>query len=183
MDDDTGRSASIQTNWHIVTGAPCSGKTSLIRYLEHEGYQVVHEVARAFINEQLAQKKTLAQIKSDMFTFEKEILNRKLHAEKRLSKNSLVFLDRGIPDSIAYFEFAGLDTSEAIAKSRIHRYKTVFLLNRIQFVKDSVRTENDETAMRLEAFIEKSYRLFNYYIVRVPLMPVRKRVRWILQHL
>ncbi|MBW2239191.1 MAG: AAA family ATPase [Deltaproteobacteria bacterium] len=32
-----------QTNWHVITGAPCSGKTSVICELERRGHPVVHE--------------------------------------------------------------------------------------------------------------------------------------------
>ena len=35
-----------QTNWHVITGAPCSGKTGVIRELGQLGHLVVHEVAR-----------------------------------------------------------------------------------------------------------------------------------------
>jgi predicted ATPase len=41
--------AGYKTNWYVITGAPCSGKTSVIRELEKRGYRVVHEVARAYI--------------------------------------------------------------------------------------------------------------------------------------
>jgi predicted ATPase len=33
-----------ETNWYVVTGAPSSGKTTLVRELEKLGYRVVHEV-------------------------------------------------------------------------------------------------------------------------------------------
>ena len=36
-------SEGIATNWHVITGAPCSGKTTVIRELERRGYSVVHE--------------------------------------------------------------------------------------------------------------------------------------------
>ena len=34
------------TQWYVITGPPCSGKTTLIDKLEALGYPVVHEVAR-----------------------------------------------------------------------------------------------------------------------------------------
>jgi len=42
-----------QTNWHIITGAPCSGKTTVINEIERRGIRVIHEVARAYIDRQL----------------------------------------------------------------------------------------------------------------------------------
>ncbi|MHC4071894.1 MAG: AAA family ATPase, partial [Planctomycetota bacterium] len=29
----------IQTNWHVITGAPCSGKTTLIDQLADKGFR------------------------------------------------------------------------------------------------------------------------------------------------
>ncbi|MBW1726234.1 MAG: AAA family ATPase [Deltaproteobacteria bacterium] len=53
-----------RTNWYVTTGAPCSGKTAVISALEQLGYPVVHEVARAYIDEELKKGKSIAKIKS-----------------------------------------------------------------------------------------------------------------------
>ena len=55
-----------RTNWYVITGAPCSGKTSVINAFEQQGFLVVHEVARAYIDEELQQGKSLKQIKADV---------------------------------------------------------------------------------------------------------------------
>jgi len=55
-----------QTNWHVITGAPCSGKTSVICELERLGHPVVHEAARAYIDKELEKGKTMARIKADI---------------------------------------------------------------------------------------------------------------------
>ena len=36
----------IQTNWHVITGAVCSGKTTLIDLLADKGFQTVPEIGR-----------------------------------------------------------------------------------------------------------------------------------------
>ena len=53
------------TNWYVFTGAPCSGKTSVILALEKDNYRVIHEVARGYIDSQLQKGHSLAEIKSD----------------------------------------------------------------------------------------------------------------------
>jgi predicted ATPase len=60
------------TNWYVITGAPSSGKTSVICDLEKLGYRVVHEVARAYLDEQLQKGKRLKQIKADSLSFESQ---------------------------------------------------------------------------------------------------------------
>jgi predicted ATPase len=98
LEPDTVR----QTNWHIITGAPCSGKTSVIKEIEQRGIRVIHEVARAFIDRQLGQGLRLDQIKADMLKFERHILHAKIRIEDSPSETDPVFFDRGVPDSIAY---------------------------------------------------------------------------------
>ena len=39
----------VQTNWHVITGAPCCGKTTLIDQLANQGFQTVPEGARRYI--------------------------------------------------------------------------------------------------------------------------------------
>ena len=34
---------SIQTNWHVLTGAACTGKTTLINMLVEKGFQIFPE--------------------------------------------------------------------------------------------------------------------------------------------
>ncbi|MEJ2282927.1 MAG: ATP-binding protein [Desulfobacterales bacterium] len=112
-----------QTNWHIITGAPCSGKTAVIREIEQRGIRVIHEVARAYIDRMLKEGLRLEQIKSDILQFERHILNAKIRIEKTLSKSEPIFFDRGVPDSIAYYNLEGLDPAEALKFSRRTRYR------------------------------------------------------------
>lgn len=171
------------THWYVITGAPCSGKTSVIRAFEIRGYTVVHEVARQMIDEELRQGRSLAEIKADELSFERRILNRKIAVESSLPAMAPVFLDRAVPDSIAYFRHTGLDIEAPLAGSRLFRYKKIFLFERLQFEKDRVRSEDDTAAEELERLLVESYRMLDYELLRVPVMPVAARCDFILKHL
>ena len=172
-----------QTNWHVITGAPCSGKTAVIRELEKLGYPVVHEVARAYIDERLQNGETIARIKADILSFERHILYKKIAIEQSLLNEETVFLDRAVPDSIGYYILEGLDPDDAIQKSKLWRYKNIFFFFRIPFEKDPVRSENNKTASKIEGLLKKSYRMLGYEIIVVPLESVNARVNFILNHL
>ncbi|MGB2688224.1 MAG: ATP-binding protein [Desulfobacterales bacterium] len=171
-----------QTNWHVITGAPCSGKTAVIRELEQLGYPVVHEVARAYIDERLQNGEAIARIKTDILSFERHILYKKIAIEQSLLKGETVFLDRAVPDSIGYYILEGLDPDDPIQKSRLWRYKKIFFFDRIPFEKDPVRSEDDKIASRLDGLLKESYRMLDYEIIFVPLMTVNERVGFILKH-
>jgi predicted ATPase len=172
-----------KTNWCVITGAPCSGKTAVISALEQQGFPVVHEVARNYIDEELKKGKSIVQIKADILSFERHILYKKVEIEKSLPKHAPVFLDRGVPDSIGYYILEGLSPDEAIEKSRQTRYKKIFLFERLRFEKDDVRSENDKIAARLNYILKESYKMLRYEIISVPRLPVHDRIDFILKYL
>ena len=48
----------VQTTWHVLTGAPSSGKTTLIDQLAGRGFQTAAEVARVYMERELAKGRT-----------------------------------------------------------------------------------------------------------------------------
>ena len=172
-----------KTNWYVITGAPSSGKTSVINALEQLGYPVVHEIARNYIDEELKKGKRIEQIKADILSFERHILYKKLEIEKSLPKDEPVFLDRAVPDSIGYYILEGLSPDEPIKKSKQTRYKKIFLFERLQFEKDGVRSENDKIAARLNRILKESYQMLKYKVISVPLLSIDDRVDFILKYL
>ncbi|RZB36830.1 MAG: hypothetical protein SRB2_01630 [Desulfobacteraceae bacterium Eth-SRB2] len=171
-----------RTNWYVITGAPCSGKTAVIRALEQLGYPVVHEVARAYIDKELKKGKSIARIKSDILLFERHILYKKIEIEKSLSKDATVFLDRGVPDSIGYYIIEGLYPDEPIKKSKQTRYKKIFFFEKLLFEKDAVRSEDDKIATELDRILKESYQTLGYEIISVPILTVKDRIDFILKH-
>jgi predicted ATPase len=169
-----------QTRWCVITGAPCSGKTAVINELARRGFRVVPEAARSFIEVELNKGRCLAEIKSDSARFEGHIFRIKLGIEARLPAHEQLFLDRALPDSIAYYRLEGLDPAEPRRYSRRVRYSRVFLFEPIEFTNDPIRSENTETAARIERLLEESYTELGYTIARVPLMPVTARTDFVL---
>lgn len=169
-----------QTRWCVITGAPCSGKSSVIEGLADRGHLVVPEAARAFIDSRLTQGYTLAEMKADILSFERRILYEKVRIEKDLPADRVVFLDRAIPDSIAYFKLEGLDIAEPLECSRSVRYGKVFLFERLAFEKDAVRSEDHSLAMRIESLLTESYATLGYDIIRVPLLSIGRRIDLVL---
>ncbi len=176
------RDGSRPTRWQVITGAPCSGKTTLIQALADRGLQVVPETARAYIDECLAGGLTLSQVKADPLAFEQKILLAKVALEAELPRDRLIFMDRAVPDSVAYYRFEGLDPTEPLRHSRKMRYETIFLLERLAFESDAVRSEDAQAAARLEVMLADCYHALGYAITRVPVMSVDERIGFILRH-
>lgn len=173
-----------RTEWVVITGAPSSGKTSVVNELKSRGYPVQDEAARAYLEACMAEGKSMADIRADGGkALQQTILDLKSAREAELDPAEVVFLDRGLPDSLAYFRLAGLDVAAAMQASRQNRYDAVFLFDRLPIVQDGVRVEDEAMAAHIDEMLMQDYRALGYDPVRVPVMPVEKRADFILNFL
>jgi predicted ATPase len=174
------------TNWCAITGAPSSGKTSVIEELAHRGFAIQNEVARELIEQALRHGKTLAQVRDadHVQDLQRRILKLKVAREMGLNRETFIFTDRGTPDSITYFRLAKMDVAAAIEASKIFRYKAVFLFERLPaFTHDDVRTESEQQAREIEQMLESDYKALGYDVIRVPVLTVAGRADFILSRI
>jgi predicted ATPase len=169
-----------QTNWFVITGGPSSGKTTAVEYLTLQGFAMVPESARLLINMEKSQGKTIEEIRADEAEFQKRVFKMKVEAEKKIKPERVTFFDRGIPDSIAYYQLCNLDPAPVIKASRKRRYKKIFFLEQLPFSKDYARTENNELAQKLSEMIYKAYEMVGYNLILVPGKIFKKRIEFIL---
>ena len=170
-----------QTNWIAITGAPSSGKTSVIDDLEKRGYRVEQEAARELIDHCLKHGKTLDDVQKDGHWLQDAILSLKVHREKKQDPQELIFLDRGIPDSLTYYHIAGMDDTPVRTAATEFHYRAVFVFDRLPIVQDGVRTESEALANLIDHTLEDDYRELGYDPVRVPVMPIAQRTDFILE--
>jgi predicted ATPase len=169
------------TKWVVITGAPSSGKTSVINDLRARGYPVEQEVAREYIEACLAQGQSMTDIRKDHgHVLQSEILRLKKEREAALDPTRCIFMDRGLPDSMTYFRIAGMDTNVAAEASRAFGYAAVFIFDRLPIVHDGVRVEDARQADEIDRMLMQDYKALGYAPVRVPVMPVEDRTDFIL---
>jgi len=171
-----------QTNWYVITGAPSSGKTSVINELKKMGYHTEPEVARSLISEILTHHNR-KYMEKNIYNLQMDILEIKLQREKKADKERLTFFDRGLPDSIAYFKVRDLPAQAAMNACTFNKYKGVFLFERLEFTDDGLRSENKELAGKIEKQIIYAYERLNYEIIHVPVMSIEKRTQFVLSHI
>jgi len=170
-------------NWHVVTGGPSSGKTTLVDEMAKLGYATCPEPARTYIDRQIATGKTLPEISRDMAKYQNEILKTALEIRESAPKNKIVFFDRSVCDLTAYNEFYGLDASEPRRRCGEIRYGKIFFLEQLEFTPDYARVEDRETARKLSAAIKKVYRGLGYEIISLPPAPLAERVKTVLKEI
>jgi len=171
------------TNWIVITGAPSSGKTTVLDELAKKGYHTEPETARLFIESEMAKGRPLEDIKADALHLQIGILKTKIDRETRLNPEELVLFDRGIPDTIAYCELCHLSTKIVLQDCYHFKYKYVFHFDRLPLIKDGTRIDTEEDADFLDNHLEKAYQSLGYTVIRVPVMSIKDRVDFILGYL
>jgi predicted ATPase len=115
----------------VITGGPSSGKSTLIQTLKDQGQLVVEESAAKLISSELKNGgNILPWIKFD--EFEKALVDYQIKQEsslKTLDKNK-VFLDRGLIDVFAYYQFAGITVPSGVSTKILNngKYDQIFFL-------------------------------------------------------
>ena len=169
--------------WYVITGAPCSGKTTILKLLSEKGYTVFPEVAREFIDELIKQGKTIEEIRSDEILFQEKILELKIEKESILP-DSLIFFDRGIPDTHAYLRFLGVLDSKILDLSLVNHYVKVFILDPCEYKSDYARTETKEDQEILHNLLQEAYKKSGAMIISVPVFDTKDaRVDFILKNI
>jgi predicted ATPase len=174
----------VQTRWHVITGAPCSGKSTLIAHLADHGVRTAPEAARQYFEREMATTgRTIEDVRKDVAALVQGILGIMLEIECGLNANELVCLDRGYPDNFAFLRQFGLDPNEYLPDCFRHRYASVFMLDRFPVKMDGVRIEDEAAADYLDEWHYRDYTALGYHVVRVPVLPPQERLTFVLEML
>jgi predicted ATPase len=181
--DLLSKSFRVKTNWHVITGASCSGKTTLIDQLSTKGFQTAAEAGRQYFEKEMAKGRTIEETRKDRASFTRLIYDTMRNQERQLRVDDVIFLDRGLPDALAFFRFAGIDPNEILPDCFQYRYDSVFLLQRLPYQQDGVRAAEDAIAADFELAILRDYSALGYDVVKVPVLPPHERLAFVLEKL
>jgi predicted ATPase len=169
--------------FHVLTGGPGAGKTTLIEALACAGFTCVPEAGRAVIGEQEASG-GCALPSVDPLAFAEAMLARDIAAfDANRAATGPVFFDRGIPDVAGYLRLEGLPVpDDLLSEARTRRYAGIFICPPWPdiYVTDKERKQTAELAVRTYDAMVETYTELGYALVEVPRAPVAERVRFIL---
>ena len=172
-------------NRYIITGAPCSGKSTLLKLISKKNIPVFQEAARFVIEEELKKKSDSVPWK-DNHKFSSLVLNKQLLDFKE-AKDGLNFYDRGMPDVCAYLHHHNQKHLIPIFENitRENRYeKDVFILPPWKniYSQDEARMETFEDAEKVDIHLRRTYKEFGYNLITVPFDSPINRLKFILDH-
>ena len=173
-----------QTNWYVITGGPGSGKTTTVNLLKERGYITTMEHARHFLDTQRLKGRTIEEVRKNQQEFQLGVLDMQIEQENEIAPDVFVFLDRAIPDALAYYRFLNLTPDEKLTKAlSTVSYKKVFILDCLPLVNDYARNENADAQKKIHALITEVYESLPFPVVHVPVLPPEQRVDFILKNL
>jgi len=147
---------------YVLTGGPCTGKTTTINHLKNMGYQTIQEAASILIAE--------------------EILQKQIEFENKINPEKIAFVDRSIIDTIAYCKIFNSKPPESfIDLAKTHTYTNVFILDFLNtYVTNNIRLENKRIAKKIHNTLINTYQEFGYNPIFIPALELSDRVNFIL---
>lgn len=173
-------------NFHIISGGPGSGKSSLLMALKDQGHETMPEAGRAIIQDQVAIGGS-ALPWADRLAFAELMLGwelRSYHEAKGMA--GPVFFDRGVPDVVGYLRVCGLNVPAHIAtaaeKFRYNRRVFIAPPWREIFHEDKERKQSWAEAVATFEAMVSTYESLGYEIALLPLASIGERVAFVMRH-
>ncbi|TYA54361.1 AAA family ATPase [Formosa maritima] len=171
----------------VITGGPGTGKTSLINELIKRNYICLEEISRQVILD--ARKDGIEQLfLTNPLLFSERLLKRRIeqYYEAKIAESSLVFIDRGVPDVLAYMDYAEENYPKTFEKAcHTCRYDQVYVLAPWQdiFISDNERYENFDQAIKIHDQLLNTYNKYDYNLIDIPFDTIENRVDFLLDTL
>ncbi|MFD2726474.1 AAA family ATPase [Hyunsoonleella rubra] len=171
----------------VITGGPGTGKSSIIHELEERNHVCFEEISRQITLD--AQKEGIEQLfLSNPLLFSELLLEGRIKQFRNADhlETEFVFFDRGIPDVLAYMDYAGNAFPENFVNATMQSvYDTVFILKpwKAIYKSDNERYENFEQSEEIHQHLLNTYSTYNYKPIDVPFGTVEARTDFILKTL
>ncbi|WP_051767997.1 AAA family ATPase [Sphingobium sp. DC-2] len=169
--------------FHVITGGPGSGKSSLIRALAGHGIGHMPEAGRAIIQDQMAiDGPALPWRNQKAFAEMMLAWDLRSYREAQDRQGSIMF-DRGIPDVIGYLTLCGISVPDHLRRAAdLCRYdRLVFLAPHWPAIyrQDQERHQSPGEAAATCAVMREVYRSLGYDLLPLPLGSVEERVAFV----
>jgi predicted ATPase len=174
---------SYSNQFHIITGGPGSGKSTLIAALAAQGRHAMPEAGRAIIQDQVAIGGS-ALPWADKTVFAELMLGWELrsHRDAQALAGPVLF-DRGLPDVAGFLNLCGLPVPPHVRRAaELFRYnRRVFIAPPWAgiFTQDAERKQDFAEAEATYRSLVEAYTELEYELIELPCVPIAERARFV----
>jgi predicted ATPase len=175
----------------VLTGGPCSGKTTVLEHLRASGCATAPEAAIQVIRDltaELGLDGQRAWRDTHWVAFQERVARLQIEHESAAERGGAEILvcDRGLLDGLAYCRHRGVEPPTLLLDLvRGARYDQVFVLDTLKDFDarlETGRVDDRDDSLRVGALIRAVYTEHGYRPVRVPELSVETRAARILKH-
>lgn len=168
---------------YVIAGGPNSGKSTIIKILQDQGYQTIDETFSSLYLE-AKKRNSLQSFFSDQVKLIGIVIKKQIERENAIDPEKDVFLDRSVYDAFFHGCYLNLNMPIEISEMVKNRsYSIVFYLDSLPalfFEQTEIRRETREEALRIHLFFEQQYKKIGIPLVHVPFDTPENRARFIL---
>ncbi len=169
----------------VISGAPGTGKTSIIEELSRKGYHCKPEISREIIAHQIAINGNITPWQ-DLEQFSEIVLEKRI-TQHRETTNPTEFFDRSIIDVFAYLHHSNIKVKSEWKEipNKYRYFNKVFMAPPWEdiYQKDNERKEDFTTSMTIHELMKKTYKDYGYQVFELPKTNIHERVRIILSEI
>lgn len=149
----------------VLTGGPCSGKTTIIDKLAEIGFSTTSEAARVVIAQEIEKESRIVPWngRGEFYDFQLKVGEKQILYERDVLDKELVFLDRGLIDLSGYSRMRGVSLPIYLQNQmREAQYSKVFFLETLSdkfYRQDSERKESYSSALDTANYLKGVYEI------------------------
>jgi len=168
---------------YVITGAPGTGKTTIINCLKKQGFSCSNEISREIIADQIESGGDVVPWKN-LNAFSQRVATMRKVQYKNATENKIHFFDRGLIDVIAYMRIDKIDTDKNLIEAcKKTKYANSIFYTPIWeeiYINDMQRKENITRAIKIEETLLTCYKSFGYNLIEIPKIAIAERVDFVL---
>lgn len=171
----------------VIIGGPGSGKTTVIEGLIKKGYTCYPEISREVTLK--AREQGIEQLFLEQpLLFSELLLEGRIQQYKTAVADAapVVFIDRGIPDVLAYMHYIGDAYPASFDRAcKDYVYTKIFFLPPWEaiYTPDEARYENYAQATLIGSHLQETYTQYGYHLIEVPKDTPQNRIEFILSNI